>query len=96
MRVLVRVQVRVQGVGELGTMSSMTRSRRNSAPQWVSVTLWSIAGALLALGIVLSIATSSGWPLILAAGLAVPLLPLLPLIARRDRGYRARRPSATP
>lgn len=89
----VQVQVQVQGVGDLGTMSSMTRSRQNSAPRWVSVTLWSIAGALLALGIVLSIATSSGWPLILAAGLTMPLLPLF---VRGDRRYRARRPSATP
>lgn len=54
----------------------MTNDHVTGPPRWVTVVVWSIALSLAAVGIVLAIVTSSLWPLLAFAGLAIPMLPI--------------------
>ena len=49
---------------------------KDAGARRVRTALWVIAGLLGAVGIALSVAMSSWWPLLVVAGLAVPLMPL--------------------
>ena len=49
---------------------------KDAGARRVRTALWVIAALLGALGIAVAVATGSWWPLVLVAGLAVPLLPL--------------------
>lgn len=54
----------------------MTNDLVAGPPRWVPVVVWSIALTLAAVGIVVAIVTSSVWPLVAFAGLAIPMLPI--------------------
>ncbi len=54
----------------------MTSDRSSAVPAWVRVVVWSIAIGLAVLGVVLAIVSSSLWPLIAFAGLALPMFPI--------------------
>ncbi|WP_109208621.1 MULTISPECIES: hypothetical protein [Microbacterium] len=45
-------------------------------PVWVKATTWSVAIGVAALGVVLSVALSSVWPLVAFLGLALPMVPV--------------------
>lgn len=45
-------------------------------PTWLRVVVWSIAIGLAIVGIALAVVSSSFWPLIAFAGLAVPMMPI--------------------
>lgn len=54
----------------------MTSDRSARVPGWVRVVVWIIAIGLAVLGVVVAIASSSFWPLIAFAGLALPMFPV--------------------
>lgn len=54
----------------------MTNDHVAGPPRWVPIVVWSIALSLAAVGVVLAIVTSSLWPLLAFAGLAIPMLPI--------------------
>ncbi|ANG84228.1 MULTISPECIES: hypothetical protein [Microbacterium] len=54
----------------------MRSAKQSTVPTWLRVLVWSIAIALAIVGIVLAVVSSSFWPLIAFAGLAVPMMPI--------------------
>lgn len=54
----------------------MSSGKQSAVPAWLKVVVWSIAISLAIVGIVLAVASSSFWPLIAFAGLAVPMMPI--------------------
>ncbi|WP_394279915.1 hypothetical protein [Microbacterium sp.] len=54
----------------------MSSGKQSAVPAWLKVVMWSIAIGLAIVGIVWAVASSSFWPLIAFAGLAVPMMPI--------------------
>jgi uncharacterized membrane protein len=54
----------------------MSSAMQAGAPTWLRVVVWSIAIGLAIVGIALAVVSSSFWPLIAFAGLAVPMMPI--------------------
>lgn len=54
----------------------MSSAKQSAVPAWVNAVVWSIAIGLAIVGIVLAAVSSSFWPLIAFAGLAVPMMPI--------------------
>ena len=57
-------------------VEGMRSNRRHPVPVWLRAALWSIAIGLTLVGIIAAAASSSAWPLLAVAGLALPILPL--------------------
>ncbi|WP_019180061.1 hypothetical protein [Microbacterium yannicii] len=54
----------------------MSESRPAAAPGWVRTVIWLLAIAVAVIGVVAAVASSSWLPLVLFAGLFLPMLPL--------------------
>lgn len=59
-------------------------ARTSSVPLGVRIAVWSLAAAIAATGLALSIVSGSALPLVAFAGLALPMIPVgTPRTARR-------------
>ena len=76
-RLVLRTSCASRPAGEGGDYASgMSSVTPAEVPTWVKVTVWSIAIGLAVLGVVLAVVSSSFLPLIMFAGLAVPMMPI--------------------
>lgn len=57
----------------------MCGAKQSAIPTWLRVVVWSVAIVLALVGMVLAVVSSSFWPLIAFAGLAVPIGSMRPL-----------------
>ena len=63
-------------------MVAMTRSE-NSGSGSTRTIIWTALAVIAAFGVIAAIVTSSWWPLVAVAGLALPMIPIRSSSARR-------------